>query len=69
LFTFWRDEKDSGTGSVAVEGVVEVHDPVLGSGVGRRVLYLGPLGNEIGQRLRLNGRARHEFNREGVEFN
>ena len=45
MFTFRGDEKDSSAGSITVEGTVEVHDLVLGSSVGRRVLDLDPLGD------------------------
>jgi hypothetical protein len=55
LFTFWGDEEDSSASSVTIEGVVEVYDLVLGSGVGWRILDLGPLSDEVGQRLRLDG--------------
>ena len=68
MFAFRGDEEDSSAGSIAVEGAVEVHDPVLGSGVGWRVLDLGPLSNEVGQRLRLDGGPQRKFNRESVEF-
>ena len=68
MFALRGDEEDSSVGSITVEGAVEVHDPMLGSGVGWRILDLGPLGNEVGQRLRLDGGARHKFNRESVEF-
>ena len=68
LFTFRGDEEDSGASSVTIKGTVEAHDPVLGSGVGRRVLDLGPLGNEVGQRLRLDGGPQCEFNRECAQF-
>ena len=68
MFTFRGDEEDSSASSITVEGAVEVHDPVLESGVGWRILYLGPLGNEVGQRLRLDGGAWCEFDREYAKF-
>ena len=68
MFTFQGDEEDSSTDSVTVEGDVKVHDPMLGSGVGWRILDLGPLSDEVGQRLRLDGGPRREFNRECAEF-
>ena len=40
MFTFRGNEKDSSAGSVTIEGAVEVHDLVLGSGVEWRVLAL-----------------------------
>jgi len=68
LFSFGRDEEDSSAGSITVEGALEVHDPVLGSGVGWRILDLGALGDEVGQRLRLDGGARRKFDRECAKF-
>ena len=44
-----------------VEGAVEVHDPMLGSGVWRRVLDLGPFSDEVGQWLRLDGGSRRKL--------
>ena len=68
LFSFGRDEEDSSAGSITVEGTVEVHDLVLGSSVGRRVLDLDPLGDEIDQRLRFDRGSWRKLNREGTEF-
>ena len=68
MFTFWGDEKDSSACTVAVDGAIELHDPVLGSGVRWRILDLGPLSNEVGQRLRLDGGARRKFDRECAKF-
>ena len=68
LFTLRGDEEDSSTSSITVEGAVKVHDPVLRSGVGRRVLDLGPFNDEVGQCLRLDGGSRRKLNREGAEF-
>ena len=68
MFAFRGDEEDSSVGSIVVEGTVEVHDPVLGSGIGWRVLYLGPLGNEVGERLGFDGGAWREFDRECTEL-
>ena len=68
LFTFWGDEEDSGAGSIMVKGSVKVRDPVLGSGIRWRVLYLGPLGNEVGERLRLDGGTWREFDRKCTEL-
>ena len=68
MFTFRGDEEDSSAGSITVEGAVELHDPVLGSGIGWRVLYLGPLGNEVDERLGLDGGAWHEFDQECAEL-
>jgi hypothetical protein len=41
---------------------------VLGSGVGWRILDLGPFSDEVGQCLRFDRRSWHKFNREGAEF-
>ena len=68
MFTFRGDEEDSSAGSITVEGAVKVRDPVLGFGIRWRVLCLGPLGNEAGERLRLNGGPRYKFNRKCAEF-
>ena len=66
--SFRGDEEDSSAGSIAVEGAVKVHDPVLGSGVGWRILDLGPLINEVSQCLRLDGGSWRELYRECTEF-
>ena len=68
MFTFRGDEENSSASSVAVEGTVEVHDLVLRSGVGWRILDLGPLSDEVGQRLRLDGGSWRELYRECTEF-
>ena len=68
MFTFRGDEEDSSASSITVEGAVEVHDPVLGSGVGWRTLDLGPLSIKVDQHLRLDGGLRLKFNHECAEF-
>ena len=68
MFTFGGDEEGSSIGSITVEGVVEVHDPVLGFCVRWRILDLGPLSNEVGHFLRLDGGPWHKFNCECAEF-
>ena len=68
MFTFRGDEEDSSVSPISVEGTVEVHDPVLRSGVGWRILDLGPLSDEVGQRLRLDGGSWRELYRECTEF-
>ena len=68
LFIFRGDEEDSSTSSITVEGAVEVHDLVLGSGVGWRVLDLGPFSDEVGQRVRFYHGSWHKLNRNGTEF-
>ena len=57
MLTSWGDEEDACPGAIEVEGVVEVHDPVLGSFVGCKVLNLRPFGDEVGQGLCLDGGA------------
>ena len=68
MFAFRGDEEDSSAGSITVEGAIEVHDPVLGSGVGWWILDLGPFSDEIGQGLRFDRRAWRKLNCEGTEF-
>ena len=68
MFTFWGDEEDSSASSITVEGAVEVHDPMLGSGVGWRVLDLSPFSDEVGQGLRFDRRVWCKLNCEGAEF-
>ena len=47
--------------TVDVEGTVEIHYLVLGASDGDGLLDLGPLSDEVSQRLRLNGRPASEF--------
>ena len=68
MFTFPRDEENSSTSSVMVESAVEVHDPMLGSGVGWRILDLGPFSDEVGQGLRFDRGAWRKLDCEGAEF-
>ena len=68
MFTFRGDEEDSSAGSITIEGAVKVHDPVLGSGVGWRVLDLGPFSDEVGQCLRFDRGSWGKLNCEGAEF-
>ena len=68
MFTFGGDEEDSSASSITVEGAVKVHDPVLGSGVGWRVLDLGPFSDEVDQSLRFDCRAWRKLDCEGAEF-
>ena len=51
LVLSWSDEQNAGTNTIDVEGVVEVHDPVLRAGSGDGLLDLGPLSDEVSQRL------------------
>ena len=46
-----RNEQNSRTSTVDVKGTVKVHHPVLGAGGGNGFLDLGPLSDEIGERL------------------
>jgi hypothetical protein len=57
LFTSGGDERNSSASSVEVEGTVEVHDPVLRSCVGWRILDLSPFGDEVDQGLRFDHRT------------
>ena len=42
-------------------GAVEIHHPVLMASSGDGLLDLGPLSDEVSERLRLNGRPASEF--------
>ena len=68
MFTFRGDEEDSSTGFIAVEGAIKVHDPVLGSGVGWRILDLSPFSDEVGQGLGFDRRVWRKLDCEGAEF-
>ena len=46
-----RDEQNAHTSTVDVEGAIEVHHLVLGAGSGDGLLDLGPLSDEINERL------------------
>ena len=46
-----REEHNARTSTVDVEGTVEVHHPVLGASSGDGLLDLGPLSDEISERL------------------
>ena len=54
--------------AVDVEGAIEIHYPVLGASSGDGLLNLGPLSDEVSQRLRLNGRPTSEFYGIGAEL-
>ena len=58
----WPDEQNARTSIVDVEGAVKVHHQVLGASGGDGLLDLGPLSDEITERLRLDGRPASEFN-------
>ena len=46
-----RNEQNASTSTIDVEGAIEVHHPVLGASSGDGLLDLGPLGNEVSERL------------------
>ena len=46
-----RDEQNTRTSTIDVKGAVEVHHPVLEASGGNGFLDLGPLGDEISERL------------------
>ena len=46
-----RDEQNARTSTVDVEGTVEVHHPVLGASSDDGLMDLGPLSDEISERL------------------
>ena len=46
-----RNEQNDITSTVDVEGAVKVHHPVLGASSGDGLLDLGPLSDEVSQRL------------------
>ena len=62
LILGWRDEQNTRTSTVDVESTIKVHHPVLGASSGDGLLNLGPVSDEIGKRLRLDGRPASEFN-------
>ena len=46
-----RNEQNARTSTIDVEGVIDVHYPVLGASGGNGFLDLGPLSDEISKRL------------------
>ena len=68
MFTFGGDEEDSSASSITVEGAVKVHDPVLGSSVGWRILDLSPFSDEVGQGVGFDRRVWRKLDCEGAEF-
>ena len=62
------NEQNARTSTVDVKGAVEVHHLVLGVGGGDGLLDLGPLSDEISERLRLDGRPTFEFNGVSAEI-
>ena len=63
-----RNEQNARTSTVDVESTVEVHHLVLGASGGDGLLDLGPLSNEIGERLRLDRRSASEFDGVSAEL-
>ena len=51
LILGWRNEQNAHTSTVDVEGTIDVHHPVLGVSSGDGLLDLGPLSDEISERL------------------
>ena len=63
-----RDEQNAHTSTIDVEDVIEVHHLVLGASSGDGLLNLGPLIDEISERLRLDGRPASEFDGVSAEL-
>ena len=61
LFLGRSNKQNAGASTIDVEGTIEIHYPVLGASSGDGLLDLGPLSDEVSQRLRLNGRPTSEF--------
>ena len=51
LILGWRNEQNASTSTIDVEGAIEVHHPVLKASSGDWLLDLGPLSDEISERL------------------
>ena len=62
-----RDEQNARTSTVDVESAIKVQHLVLGASSGDGLLNLGPLSDEIGKRLRLDGRPASEFDGVSAE--
>ena len=63
------NKQNAGASTVDVEGAVEIHYLVLKASSGDGLLDLGPLSDEVSQRLRLNGRPASEFYGRSAELN
>ena len=63
-----RNEQNASTSTIDVEDAIKVHHPVLGASSGDGLLDLGLLSDEIGERLRLDGRPASEFDGVIVEL-
>ena len=61
LILGWHNEQNTHTSTIDVKGTIKVHHPVLEAGGGDGLLDLGPLSDEISERLRLDGRPASEF--------
>ena len=68
LILGWSDEQNPRTSTVDVESTVKVHHPVLRESSGDGLLNLGPLSDEISERLRLDGRPASEFDGVSAEL-
>ena len=66
---YWCDEQNARTGTIDIKGAVEVHHPVLRASSGDGLLDLGPLSDEISERLRLDGRLASKFDGVSAELN
>ena len=64
-----RDEQNARTSTIDVESVIEVHHLGLRASSGDGLLNLGPLSDEISERLRLDGRSASEFDGVSAELN
>jgi hypothetical protein len=68
LIPRWRDEIYACPSAFKVKRPIEVHGPMLGVVNQDRSLHIRPLGNEVGERLRLDCVARPEVNGIGAEL-
>ena len=51
LVLSWSNKQNADASTVDVEGAVKIHYPVLGASSGDGLLDLGPLSDEVSQRL------------------
>ena len=63
------NEQNARTSTIDVESTFKVHHLVLRVGGGDGLLDLGPLSDEISERLRLDGRPASKFDRVSAELN
>jgi hypothetical protein len=64
----WRDEDDTGTCAVGVLGPIKEHGPALQVWELFLLLGLVPVGEKIGERLRLDGPAGLILDEVGADF-